>query len=218
VFSGNRNFFFTYAPEAKLEVVTHELGKTYEIMNASIKKWSVGVPMLACLEAIETLRAGNPFRSEDVEKVVVTVAEKEAPVVDNRQAPDICMQHLVALMLLDGGLTFKAAHDFKRMRDPRVLKMRKRVVLVGSGHLTDVKRRWHGEAEIHLRDGRVLKHYTPAVRGSSFNPLTPDEESAKALDLMAPVLGKARAARLIDTVWHIEKVTDMRELRALCRT
>ena len=217
VFSGNRNFFFTFSPDAKPGVLTHELGRTYEIMNASIKKWPVGAPILACLGAIETLRQNNTFKSEDVEKVIVTVAEKEAPVVDNRALPDISMQHLVALMLLDGGLTFKSAHDFKRMRDPRVVRFKKRITLIGSPKLTDVKRRWHGEVEIALRDGRTLKHYTHAVRGSSYNPITPEEENAKALDLLAPVLGRRRAGLLIEAVWCIEKIKDMRKFRSLCR-
>lgn len=217
VFSGNRNFFFTFSPDANPEVLTRELGRTYEIMNTSIKKWSVGVPMLACLEAIETIRRNNTFKSDDVEKVVVTVAEKEAPVVDNRAMPDINMQHLIAIMLLDGGLNFKSAHDFKRMRDPRVVRFKERIELIGSPKLTDPKRRWHGEVAISLRGGRTLKHYTHAVRGSSYNPMTPEEENAKALDLLAPVLGTRRAGRLIDAVWNIENFRDMREIRGLCR-
>lgn len=32
---------------------------------------------------------------------------------------------------------------------------------------------------------------------------------------MAPVLGKTRARKLIDTMWNTEKVTDMRSLRPL---
>jgi len=38
---------------------------------------------------------------------------------------------------------------------------------------------------------------------------------AKCFDLMAPVLGKTRPRKLIDTVWDIEKVTDMRSLSPL---
>lgn len=125
-------------------------------MNTSIKKWSVGVPMLACLEAIETLRRNNTFKSEDVEKVIVTVAEKEAPVVDNRAMPDINMQHLVALMLLDGRLTFKSAHDFKRMRDPRVVKFKQRIELIGSLKLTDVEAVWCIEKFKDMRKIRSL--------------------------------------------------------------
>ena len=88
-------------------------------MNSSIKKWPVGAPILAPLDAIETLRQAHSFKAGDVEKVVITIAEKEAAIVNNRAMPDINLQHLVALMLLDGTVTFKSSHDFKRMRDPK---------------------------------------------------------------------------------------------------
>ncbi len=213
VFSGERNFFFAFSPVASPAELTRELGKTFEIMNASIKKWPVGAPILAALDAIETLRQDNVFTAADVERLIVRVGEKEAPVVNDRAMPDINMQHLVALMLLDGSITFKSSHDFKRMRDPRVLKMKTRIELIGTAAMTDVKRRWHAEVEIHMKDGRRLKHYTHAARGSSYNPMTRDEESAKALDLMAPVLGLRRAKALIAAVWTIEKVRDVRALR-----
>ena len=43
-------------------------------------------------------------------------------IVNNREMPDICLQHLVALMLLDRTGSFKAAHDRARMQDPAVLR------------------------------------------------------------------------------------------------
>jgi 2-methylcitrate dehydratase PrpD len=184
-------------------------------MNSSIKKWPVGAPILAPLDALETLREAHSFKASDVEKVVITIAEKEAAIVNNRAAPDISLQHLVALMMVDGTVNFKSAHDFKRMRDPRVTRLKSCIELVGSAKMTDPLRRWHAEAEIKLRDGRTLKHYTYAARGSSYNPMIRTEENTKALDLLAPVLGRRRGQLLIDTVWSIEKVADVRALRKL---
>ena len=72
------------------------------------------------MDALETLAKEHPFAVDDVEKVSITIPEKEAAIVNNRAAPDISLQHMVALMLLDGRVTFESAHDFKRMRDPRM--------------------------------------------------------------------------------------------------
>lgn len=215
VFSGDRNFFFAFSPAlGNAAELTRELGTTFEIMNSSIKKWPVGAPILAALDAIETLRQDHVFTAQDVERLSIKVGDKEALVVNHRAMPDINMQHLVALMLLDGHVTFKSSHDFKRMRDPRVLKIKERIELIGTPAMTDVKRRWHAEVELHLKDGRRLKHYTFAARGSSYNPMTREEENAKALDLLSPALGARRAQGLIAAVWGIEKVRDVRALRA----
>ena len=45
--------------------------------------------------------------------------------------------------------------------------------------------------------------------------MTRPDVDAKCFDLMAPVLGKTRARKVIDTVCNLEKVTDIRSLRPL---
>jgi hypothetical protein len=69
--------------------------------------------------------------------------------------------------------------------------------------------------EITLRGGQVLRHHTKAVRGTAENPMRRAEVDAKAYDLIAPVIGKLRARRLCETVWNLERVTDVRKLRPL---
>ena len=47
--------------------------------------------------------------------------------------------------------------------------------------------------------------------------MTREEENAKALDLLSPVLGVRRAQGLIAAVWSIDKIRDVRALRAYYR-
>lgn len=216
-FSGERDFFHTFCKDGNPAELGRELGKSFELIkNCSIKKWPVGAPILGPLDAMETLMREHKIAAGEVENVVVRIGEKEKMIVDNRDMPDISLQHLVAVMLLDGEVTFKSSHDFKRMRDPKVLKLRQRVQLIGAAELTDPDRRWHGEVTVHMRDGRQLKHYARAARGSAFNPMTRDEEDRKCLDLMTPVLGKQRSSKLIESLWRIDKLKDVRDLRKLC--
>jgi hypothetical protein len=44
-----------------------------------------------------------------------------------------------------------------------------------------------------------------------------EEVDFKSYDLMAPVLGKARARKLCDAIWNIERLGDVRKLRSLLR-
>ena len=73
----------------------------------------------------------------------------------------------------------------------------------------------HGIVELTLRDGPTLRHHTKAVRGSAQNPMNRQEVADKCLSLFAPVLGKKRSRELIDTVWDLERVRDVRSLRRL---
>ena len=215
IFAGERNFFVAYGRKPNIKELVRELGSTYEIINTNIKRWSVGSPIQAPLDSLLDLIVAHQIKAVDVEKLVVRVAHQGANTVDNRHMPDICMQHMCAVMLLDSTVTFKSSHDEKRMRDPKVLALRKRIELYGDDALSKVMPSRQGIVEITLKDGRKLRHHTKAVRGTSDNPMTRKEVDTKSYDLLAPILGPSRARKLCDTVWALDKLQDVRKLRAL---
>lgn len=157
------------------------------------------------------------LKADAVTHIKVEVADNAYMNVDNREMPDICLQHLVAIMLLDGAVTFASSHDHARMRDPEVLAVRKRVELIGTQELTGAVGR-QAAVTLTLRDGRVLRHHTEAVKGTAQNPMTSAEVAEKGLDLMAPVLGESRAQQLIDAVWRLDTINDVRVLRPLLQS
>ena len=215
IFAGERNFFVAYGRKPNIKELVRELGSTYEIMNTNIKRWSVGSPIQAPLDSLLDLIVAHQIKAADGAKLVVRVAHQGANTVDNRHMPDICMQHMCAVMLLDSTVTFKSSHDEKRMRDPKVLALRKRIELYGDDALSKVMPSRQGIVEITLKDGRKLRHHTKAVRGTSDNPMTRKEVDTKSYDLLAPILGPSRARKLCDTVWALDKLQDVRKLRAL---
>ena len=217
VFSGERDFFHTFASEAgsDRDALTRGLGRDYEILRGGIKRWPVGGPIQGPLHVLRDLMQQHGFSAEQVEKLVARMPDKELEIVDHRPMPDICVQHLLAVMLRDGSVSFKSAHDFKRMKDRRIVALRQKIDAVGDPGLTDAQRRWRCVMEIRLKDGRVLQHQTMAAKGSFENPLTRAEEEEKALDLIAPVLGKQRSLALLAALWDFEKIKDVRALRKL---
>jgi 2-methylcitrate dehydratase PrpD len=216
-FSGERSFFVAYGRKPEPERLVAGLGETYEVMNTNIKRWSVGSPIQAPLDALDLLIREHRVKAHEVDRVVVRVAHQGANTTNNRVMPDICMQHLCAVMLLDGTVSFKAAHDEKRMRDARVLAVRKKVELRGDDELTRAMPSRQGIVQIVLRNGTTLRHHMKAVRGTAENPMTRAEVDAKAYDLIAPVFGRARARRLCDAIWTVDAVADVRKLRALLK-
>jgi 2-methylcitrate dehydratase PrpD len=215
VFSGERGFFAAYGRSPQPEILARGLGEDYEILRTNIKRWPVGSPIQAPLDAILDLMTQHGFKADQVEQVVVRVAHQGANTTDNRDMPDICMQHLCAVMLLDGTVSFRSSHDEKRMREPGVLNLRKRISLLGDDALTRAMPSRQGIVEVTLRDGRTLRQHTRAVRGTAENPMSRAEVDAKSYDLLAPVLGKARARRLCETLWNLDRLADVRKLRPL---
>ena len=215
IFSGPDNFFQAYAPNAKPELLMDKLGERYEIAQTDIKKWTVGSPIQGPLDALEAIRTRQPFEAEQVRSVVVRLAPSVGKVVDNRDIPDICLQHMIAAMLIDKTASFRAAHDKARMQDAAALRERAKVSLVADEELAKLLPVRTAVVEVELADGSRLSERVSAVRGTPRNPMSRAEVVAKARDLTGPVLGKEKADRLIETIYAIETVSDVRLLRPL---
>ena len=217
VLSGEDNFFQVNAPKGDPMLLVDKLGERYEIVNTDIKKWTVGTPIQAPLDAIANIRAKRAFEADDVKSVAVHLAPSVGSVVDNRDIPDICLQHMVAVMLIDKTASFKAAHDKPRMKDAAVLRQRAKVTYVPDAALTQLLPVRIAIVEVTLNDGTKLTERVEAVRGTVRNPMPRGEVVDKARDLMTPVLGAAGTGKLIETVLAIETVKDVRSLRPLLR-
>jgi 2-methylcitrate dehydratase PrpD len=215
ILSGSDNFLAAFGPQADPMKLVENLGERYEVTRTNIKKWTVGSPIQAPLDALELILKKRSVAVEQVQNVTVRVGTQEAVIVNNRDMPDICLQHMVAVMLIDRTVSFRSAHDKARMQDAGVVRLRAKVNLVPDQDLDRLLPRRVAIVEITLTDGKTLSERVDDVRGTAENPMTRDEVVAKCRDLINPVLGISRCAKLIDTVLGLEKVKDMRELRPL---
>ncbi|HSR55083.1 MAG TPA: MmgE/PrpD family protein, partial [Alphaproteobacteria bacterium] len=186
-------------------------GARFEIMDTHIKKWPIGSPIQAPLEALETLMKGHALGPRDIAAIEAHVPAVEADIVDSRAMPDICLQYLFAVMLIDGGVGFENSHDYARMKAPDVTDLTERISLVSDKSLP----RREGRVSLTTRDGRTLSHHVPHVRGTTANPMDRDEVAAKAVDLIQPILGKDRTDQLVEAVWTLERLDDTRDLAPL---
>jgi 2-methylcitrate dehydratase PrpD len=217
VLSGPNNFVESYNPKADPKGMIDGLGVVYGVKLTTLKKWTTGGPIQAPLDALENLQKRQPFQADQVQKVVVRAATSAAYTVNNREMPDICLQHLVAVMLLDKTVSFHAAHDQARMQDPTLLRQRAKVQLVPDEELEKLIPVRVAIVEVTLTDGSTLSERVEHVRGTPENPMTQDEVVAKARDLMNPVLGAATCSALIERVLGLDTMKDIRELRPLLR-
>jgi 2-methylcitrate dehydratase PrpD len=116
---------------------------------------------------------------------------------------------------VDGGATFASIHDAARMSDPRVLAVRRLVEAVPNQELVTAVPARQAIVKIETANGRTLSHRTYEVRGTPGNPMTADEVAAKALDLMAPVLGEGPAKEVITAVYRLDTFGPVSGLRRL---
>ncbi len=218
VLSGPNNFIESYNAKADAAGMIDGLGETYGVVKTTIKKWTTGGPIQAPLDALENIRKKHPFDAAQVKQVTVRAASSAAYTVNNRDMPDICLQHLVAVMLLDKTVSFRAAHDKPRMQDAAVQRERAKVQLVPDAELEKLIPVRVAIVEVTLNDGSVLSDRVEHVRGTPENPMTREEVVAKARELINPVLGEAACSTLIERVLALDKVKNIRELRPLLQS
>jgi 2-methylcitrate dehydratase PrpD len=214
-FSGDDNFLLASLPKADPAGLVDKLGERYEVVRTNIKKWTVGSPIQAPLDALESIRKKRPFEPAEVKQVTVRIATDEASVVNNRDIPDISLQYMLAVMLIDKTASFRAAHDNARMHDPAVLHERAKIQLVPDADLEKLLPKRVAIVEVTFTDGTHSSERVDAVRGTAENPMSREEVVAKARDLMGSVLGAANSTALINRVLALETVKDVRELRPL---
>ena len=179
-FFGPRNFFDAFCPDADREAIARDLGTRFEILNTNIKRWSVGSPNQSVLDALSF--SSSTRRSPPRTSIVSRLNCRTAPFPSWITA--ICRsvrQYLVAAMLLDGTVSFAAAHDRKRMTNARIRALWAKVRLSPSSELQHARPARQAIVHVHLSDGRVLTRRTTAVRGTVANPMSVGEIETKAL-------------------------------------
>lgn len=215
ILTGEYNYIDTYSADPDREAWTRGLGSEFQIMRGGIKRWPAGAPVQGPLHVLHELMREHQFKAGDVEKLTVRIPERELGVVNRQKMSDISVQYLMAVMLVDGTVSFRAAHTTRRMNDPRIMQLRQRIDAVGDATLTDPLRRWRSVVDVKLKDGRTVTGQTLAAKGTFENPLTRPEVDEKALDLLVPILGKARSQKLMAALYDVENIADMRSLRRL---
>lgn len=209
---GKDGYLAAFGQDRKPAELTDGLGTRFEVMDTNIKKWSVGSPIQAALDSIEDLIRAHGIKAGDVKAITARLPDDRAFIVDDREMPDINLQHLLSVILLDGKLTFASSHDEARMRDPAVTRLKQKIALVPEAFLTEARPERQAIVEVELSDGRKLEKRTYAVRGTPENPMETREVEEKAQGLIEPVIGAARARGLIEAVAHIEKAGSARNL------
>ena len=217
VFAGRENFQDTFSSAADVREFVDGLGERYEVMHTSLKRWHVGGPIHASLESLMALRRQHGLKPHDVARITARVPARDGVIVQGRSAPNVNFQHVLAVVLIDGGISHAATYDTARMQDPQVKALAGRIEMILDDGLQALMPNRTAIVEVLTTDGRRFSHRTDALCGSPAAPMTQDEVEHVARELIAPVLGAPRTERLIAAVRHLERLSDVRALRPLLR-
>jgi 2-methylcitrate dehydratase PrpD len=212
VLDGEHNMIEALSTEPRPEAMVADLGRRFYVNETAIKTFSVGYPIQAPLDALLTLRKQHGLTPANVTRIVARLPEDGALIVSNRAMPDVNLQYVLAVGLIDGTISFEDSHSQARMKDPQVLAVRERVELVADRGLLDPDAPRSGRVDVTLRDGRTVTHFTRHPPGTKENPLDTNGVNEKARGLIEPVLGRQRTSEIIAMVNQLESVGNIRDL------
>jgi 2-methylcitrate dehydratase PrpD len=215
VLDGTNNLFIALSTNPQPEEMLAGLGTRFYVTETAIKTFSVGYPIQSPLDAFLTLRAQEHLTAENVRSIVVKIPTDAVGIVGESAMPDVSLPHIIALALVKGRVSFADSDDAALMHDPSIVAQRAKVTVVGDPALMDPAAPRGGIVEVTMTDGRTVTHFTKYPPGTKENPLDTAAISAKARDLMTPVLGATKTAQLIDRLVHLEQLDDIRRLRPL---
>jgi 2-methylcitrate dehydratase PrpD len=213
-FHGERSFLQAYSPAPRPAEFVHGLGENFEIAQTSIKRYCVGSPIQAPLQALFEVIAEHKLRAADVERIVVRLPEHRAATVDNRDMPDVNLQYILALALVHGNVSFTAAHADKSAVDATITALKSRIELVADPELLEILSPRQVRLEILTQSGKRVSKHLLTYRGTPEDPLSAQDVEEKARELATPVIGIRKTEELIQCVRNLDYIKDMRELRS----
>ena len=213
VLDGTHNLFIALSSKPQPEAMIEGLGRRFSVTETAIKTFSVGYPIQSVLDAFLTLRAQNHLTPDNVASVEVRLPTDAVGIVGGSAMPDVSCQHMVAVALVRGGVSFHDSHDVALMQDPVMRAQAQKVTVVGDAILMDPAAPRGAIVNVTTTDGRKLSHHTKHPPGTKENPLSVDGVGAKVRDLMEPVLGGEKTGKLIAGLNQLESVDKIDQLR-----
>ena len=213
VLDGTHNLFIALSSKPRPEAMVEGLGTRFFVTKTAIKTFSVGYPIQSVLDAFLRLRKQHALTPDNVASVEVRLPTDAVGIVGGSAMPDVSCQHMVAVALVRGAVSFANSHDEALLHDPAMRAQAQKVTVVGDEKLMDPTAPRGAIVHVLTTDGRKLSHFTKHPPGTKENPLSVASVNAKVRDLMTPVLGAEKTEKLITAVNRLETIGTIAELR-----
>jgi 2-methylcitrate dehydratase PrpD len=205
---GPRGFLQVTGSEPDLASLTEGMGERWELLRNTYKPYPCGVVLNPVIDAVLGLRKQSDVPPEAIAGIRVLghplLGERaDRPAVATGREAQVSAQHVVAVAWIDGRAGVTEFSD-ARVRAQDVLALRGKVsVHQEAGHSVDGAR-----VEITLADGTVLDQVVKAARGSTGNPLSDADISAKFKTLAAHGCPGFDPEPLLAALWHLDEAPD----------
>ena len=217
ILEGRDGFLRSYSREPRGELITMELGASFEIMRTSVKPHACCRYMQGPIDAILDMVTEHDVQPEEVKRIEVAVLRAGWPLVmEPRQQKynpvsvvdaQFSMPFGAAVAIMDRAAGI-AQFSEDNLRSEEIRRMMGKVFMNEDVRLErNFPEEWPARAAIELGDGRRYEKFIAHPKGDPQNPLSWEELMAKFRSLAEPVIGEARSSEIIaqlraSDAWH----------------
>jgi 2-methylcitrate dehydratase PrpD len=219
----DNGFFSTFFDKgaAGLWPLTSMLGNPFHLASPGIgvKMYPSGYHLHHFFEATLELVKKHDIKLEQIESIELIVPRRghfDRPEIRTGLEGKFSYQYHVAMALLDQKLTIESFHDQRALAADVQDLLKKMSVRVDTSIPTNPDITYYAVA-LTLRDGKRLSGAQPLPRSHWRYPLPRDEWVGKFRDNAARVLKEPGISKIIDTVDHLEELSDVNALTDLLR-
>jgi 2-methylcitrate dehydratase PrpD len=207
ILEGRDGFLRGHSKEPLPELITEDLGASFEIMHTSVKPHACCRYMQGPIDAILALVREHGFQPHQICNIEVAVLEAGWPLVVEPRPQKYNPQSIVeAQFSMPFGAAVAAMFGAagidqfteENVRSEQVRRMMRRVAVKGDSSLEEnFPEEWPARAVIDLTDGRHFEKFVAHPKGDPKNPLSWDELIAKFKSLTEPVISASRSDEII---------------------
>ncbi len=216
ILEGRDGFLNGYSRKPLTELLTRDLGQSFEIMRTSVKPHACCRYMQGPIDAILVLVREHHLQPESIQRIEVAVLEAGWPLVAEPREQKYNPQSIVeaqfsmpfgaAVAVLYGAAGIDQ-FTVEIARSKNVRCMMERVVLQKDSRVEkNFPEEWPARVAIDLSDGRHFETFVQHPKGDPNNPLSWDELITKFKSLTGPVISATRSDEIIVLIREGESV------------
>jgi 2-methylcitrate dehydratase PrpD len=190
------------------------LGRDFHITQMTFKNHACCGHTFAAIDGALEVQARMGVAAGQIERVRVgtykaalDVAHYETPQTPAQAR--FSLKYVVASALVHGSVRL-AASESARIEDRATRELMRRIEVAVDPQLDAAfPAQRAARVKIESRDGRMEEYLQPTRKGDPDAPLSDEELNSKYLELASPVLGEARARKLLARLWRLERETQL---------
>jgi 2-methylcitrate dehydratase PrpD len=203
------SIFIGLDSDLNLHKLIHNLGREFQLPLVGFKRYPVGGPTQAGVEGL--MQIIKKIDRHSIIKIDIKMPGN-IKAFSEADMPALNLPYLAAVILEDGDLSFDMAQSEERKASESIQEKMRLVTLSHDPAQEREPRVESARVEVILKSGEQDQVFIQHVLGFPERPMSRQDVEAKAKSLATPVLGREQTEKLIETIWNLDRLPDIREV------